>query len=62
MEKVRFLGKCLFMNNFSSTKDRGMIWTPSCSSRQAGSIHMFFILGRSILKFDLRSRQVKVTV
>ena len=36
--------------------------TPSCFSRQGGSIHMLFILERSILKFDLRSRQVKITV
>ena len=42
MEKVRFLGKCLFMNNFSSIKARGIILTTSCSSRQTALIHMFF--------------------
>ena len=33
-----------FMNNFSTTKARGIILTPSCSSRQAGSIHIFLSL------------------
>ena len=56
-EKVRFGGKCLFMNNFSSIKARRIILTLSCSSRQAASIHMFFIIGRSILKLTF---QIKI--
>ena len=38
-----------------------MIWTPLCSSRQAGSTDMLFDLERSIGKFDPRSPEVKVT-
>ena len=45
-----------FMNNFSTTYARGIILIPSCPSRQAGSIHIFVILERSILNFDLGLR------
>ena len=60
--KLRFFNKCFFMNNSSSTYARGIILRPSCSSRQARSTHIFVILERSILNFDLGSRKVKVTV
>ena len=59
--KLRFFN-VFFMNNFSTAYARGIILRPSCSSRQAGSTHIFVILERSILNFDLGSRQVKVTV
>ena len=40
MSKLRFL-KMFFMNIFSATYARGIILRPSCSSRQAGSTHIF---------------------
>ena len=43
-EAVRFLGSVFFINNFSTSKARGIILTPSCSSCQAGWMRMFLSL------------------
>ena len=60
-KKLPFPGVMFFVNSFFTILDRVFILSPSCFSRQGGSIHMPYDPERSLINFDLRAPKVKVT-
>ena len=62
MKKCRFSGGWFFIYNFFDMGDTKIKMALSYSPHQAGSKHVLVLFDheRSILKFDLRSGQVKV--